>query len=353
MMRLICKSRTYQLSLATNKWNADDKINYSHAIARRLPAEVLYDAVTRVTGGHLEYSRASRQGTRAAELPDSGVELPSGFLTTFGRPAQRKRLRVRANQRPSARARHGLGQRADDRRRHRRHVERNRQARDQAKQMTRKLINELFLRILNRPATPEEIDACRKRLQGSRRRSHQARRSSSAVANSNLRCSGRSSSAPERRPSPGAGRTLGLRERADSQARRSREAKGGDHRQARRRSEDVRRDFPGQDRRLGESPVRGRPLAAARGNGVERDERIEAGQGNGSLRHRDRAQSERRRHGRRRDRPHRYHGRPSRGLDRLEAPQQGTRPRSRRQLRADRARARRSSLRPTPRRPLS
>ena len=31
VMRLICKSRTYQLSVETNKWNADDKINYSHA----------------------------------------------------------------------------------------------------------------------------------------------------------------------------------------------------------------------------------------------------------------------------------------------------------------------------------
>ena len=50
IMRLICKSRTYQLSVETNKWNADDKVNYSHAIARRLPAEVLLDAVYRVTG---------------------------------------------------------------------------------------------------------------------------------------------------------------------------------------------------------------------------------------------------------------------------------------------------------------
>ena len=41
VMQLICKSRTYQLSVATNQWNEDDKINYSHAIARRLPAEVL------------------------------------------------------------------------------------------------------------------------------------------------------------------------------------------------------------------------------------------------------------------------------------------------------------------------
>src|SRR6266850_555595 len=36
MMQMICKSRTYQLSIRPNKWNADDKLNYSHAIARRL-----------------------------------------------------------------------------------------------------------------------------------------------------------------------------------------------------------------------------------------------------------------------------------------------------------------------------
>ena len=87
MMRSICKSRTYQLSVETNKWNADDKVNYSHAIARRLPAEVLLDAVYRVTGSTSKFPGIA-PGTRAAALPDSGVELPSGFLTTFGRPAR-------------------------------------------------------------------------------------------------------------------------------------------------------------------------------------------------------------------------------------------------------------------------
>ena len=43
VVTLICMSRTYQLSVATHKWNEDDKTNYSHAVARRLPAEVLYD----------------------------------------------------------------------------------------------------------------------------------------------------------------------------------------------------------------------------------------------------------------------------------------------------------------------
>ena len=37
----------YQLSVKTNKWNDDDQINFSHASARRLPAETLLDASMR------------------------------------------------------------------------------------------------------------------------------------------------------------------------------------------------------------------------------------------------------------------------------------------------------------------
>ena len=84
MHRLICTSRTYQLSIATNEWNEDDRLNYSHAIPRRLPAEVLYDTLLRVTGSQGRLPG----GGRAASLPDSGVDLPTGFLATFGRPTR-------------------------------------------------------------------------------------------------------------------------------------------------------------------------------------------------------------------------------------------------------------------------
>ncbi len=84
ILRLICQSRTYQLSVSTNKWNEDDKINYSHAIARRLPAEVLYDSVLKVTGATTRLPG----GTGAQELPDSALDLPSGFLANLGRPAR-------------------------------------------------------------------------------------------------------------------------------------------------------------------------------------------------------------------------------------------------------------------------
>ncbi len=85
IMRLICKSRTYQLSVEANKWNEDDQINFSHARARRLPAEVLYDAIYRATGATSSFAGAAT-GSRAATLPDVGVELADGFLGNLGRP---------------------------------------------------------------------------------------------------------------------------------------------------------------------------------------------------------------------------------------------------------------------------
>jgi hypothetical protein len=85
MMRLICKSRTYQMSVATNQWNADDNVNYSHAIARRLPAEVLFDTIERATGSKSNLP-GLRAGARAAELLDSNVEVGGGFFELFGKP---------------------------------------------------------------------------------------------------------------------------------------------------------------------------------------------------------------------------------------------------------------------------
>ena len=55
LMNVICKSRTYQLSIVSNKWNEDDAINYSHAKARRLPAEVLYDSIYAVVGSQSKF----------------------------------------------------------------------------------------------------------------------------------------------------------------------------------------------------------------------------------------------------------------------------------------------------------
>ncbi|MFP6877839.1 MAG: DUF1549 domain-containing protein [Roseibacillus sp.] len=86
LMATICKSRTYQLSLATNKWNEDDEVNFSHAKARRLPAEVLFDTVYAVTGSTPRIPGV-QAGTRA-NMIDARQDLKSGLLANLGRPTR-------------------------------------------------------------------------------------------------------------------------------------------------------------------------------------------------------------------------------------------------------------------------
>lgn len=87
LMREICNSRTYQLSIRTNPYNEDDQINYSHAKARRLPAEVLFDAVYSVTGS-IPHIPGAEPGMRAAQLADAQLDTQSGFLANLGRPSR-------------------------------------------------------------------------------------------------------------------------------------------------------------------------------------------------------------------------------------------------------------------------
>jgi WD40 repeat protein len=157
IMKTICKSRVYQLSVAANRWNEDDKINYSHAIARRLPAEVLLDALYQATGSQSNFPGVAR-GTRAAELPDVGVELPTGFLSTFGRPARESACeceRVNTLQLGPVMSLVSGSTLADA------IADANNEiARLVAREPDdAKVVSELFLRILNRPATQKEIKA--------------------------------------------------------------------------------------------------------------------------------------------------------------------------------------------------
>ncbi|MDB5387899.1 MAG: hypothetical protein JWM11_3545 [Planctomycetaceae bacterium] len=82
-MRLIMNSRVYQLSSATNDNNRDDEQNFSHYAVKRLPAEVLLDAISSVTDVP-ETFPGRPPGTRAISLWDN--RLPSYFLEIFGRP---------------------------------------------------------------------------------------------------------------------------------------------------------------------------------------------------------------------------------------------------------------------------
>jgi len=84
LIRTIVLSRTYQLSITPNKWNEDDRINFSHAIPRRLTAEQMMDAVAIATGTKTRV-QGLPEGMRPEDAPDGMVE-GNDFLKLFGRP---------------------------------------------------------------------------------------------------------------------------------------------------------------------------------------------------------------------------------------------------------------------------
>jgi hypothetical protein len=97
LMRTIMNSATYQRSSKPAPENVTDDRFYSHYLVKRLPAEVILDAYSQVTGvptrfdkvvtgvegGTADY-KGYPPGTRALQLPDSLVA--SRFLDSFGRP---------------------------------------------------------------------------------------------------------------------------------------------------------------------------------------------------------------------------------------------------------------------------
>ncbi|HEY2932724.1 MAG TPA: DUF1553 domain-containing protein [Acidobacteriota bacterium] len=83
LIRTIMNSSTYQLTSVPNNTNKGDLKYYSHYIARRLPAEVILDALSQAAGVPEKF-KGHPPGRRALQLPDTQVE--SYFLDIFGRP---------------------------------------------------------------------------------------------------------------------------------------------------------------------------------------------------------------------------------------------------------------------------
>lgn len=100
LMRLILQSKTYQLSGIPNETNVDDEINYSRARPRRLDAEVLLDAITRVTDSDDPFKVHDYVGGGVEPADTLAIDLtaevsPSQFLDVFGRPPFREAVPVR------------------------------------------------------------------------------------------------------------------------------------------------------------------------------------------------------------------------------------------------------------------
>ena len=83
LISTIMNSAAYQLTAEANATNSNDNKYYSKYIVKRLPAEVLLDAMSQVTGVPTQFSNYPL-GVRALQLPDTQVK--SEFLSSFGRP---------------------------------------------------------------------------------------------------------------------------------------------------------------------------------------------------------------------------------------------------------------------------
>ncbi|HEX4611978.1 MAG TPA: DUF1549 domain-containing protein [Urbifossiella sp.] len=87
LIRTICRSRTYQLSSTPNEFNAEDKSSFARYYPRRLQAEVLFDAVGKLTNSPSAFPGLPGDRfapSRAIMLPDES--FTSYFLDVSGRP---------------------------------------------------------------------------------------------------------------------------------------------------------------------------------------------------------------------------------------------------------------------------
>lgn len=85
LIKSIVASRSYQLSARTNTLNANDAIYFSHSYTKLLPAEVLLDAISVLTGTSTSFDGLPK-GSRATQIADGKME--NAFLKTFGKPAR-------------------------------------------------------------------------------------------------------------------------------------------------------------------------------------------------------------------------------------------------------------------------
>jgi hypothetical protein len=152
-MRKILNSHTFQLSSTPSESNHTDNQSYSHYLVRRLPAEVMLDAICHVTGAPEKYA-GHPHGTRAIELWDN--QLPSYFLDTFGRSLRESPCECGSSGDPTiAQALHLLNARE---------IEQKLQAPDgrvtalsRSSLSNADLINEISLATIGRPPSSKEL----------------------------------------------------------------------------------------------------------------------------------------------------------------------------------------------------
>ncbi len=162
LYRAIANSTTYQLSPIPAGGGAEAEALFAHYPLRRLDAEVLIDALNRITGTAERYSSAIPEPftfipeeQRSIALPDGSIS--SSFLETFGRPARDTGLDSERSNRPSAAQRLFLLNSS--------HVQRKLEQGPALRALLgsgkkqREIIDEVYLSILSRPPTEAELAA--------------------------------------------------------------------------------------------------------------------------------------------------------------------------------------------------
>ncbi|GAA5494586.1 hypothetical protein Rhal01_00748 [Rubritalea halochordaticola] len=153
LVRDICTSRTYQLSTQVNDTNQSDTTNFSHAIPRRLRAEVLLDTISQVTNTPNKF-KGLPKGAKAVRIADGNTS--TYFLTTFGRATRQTVCSCEVKLEPNlSQALHLLnGESTNNRIRQGKII----QQQLDAKKTNQEIITHLYLTTLTREPTAKELN---------------------------------------------------------------------------------------------------------------------------------------------------------------------------------------------------
>ena len=160
LYRLILHSTTYQLSSIPRSDHPQAAVHFAHYHMRQLDAEVLIDALCQITGTTEEYSSMIPEpftfiprSYRSIALEDGSIT--SSFLEMFGRPPRDTGLISERNNQPTSAQRLHLLNSSHIRRK----IEQGEKIRAlvRASETPQEIASKLYLTILSRFPTPEEV----------------------------------------------------------------------------------------------------------------------------------------------------------------------------------------------------
>jgi len=152
-------SQTYQRTSLANESNETDKRNFSHAMVRRVRAEVLLDAISQVTNTPNKF-QGLPLGARAVQIADGAVS--NYFLTTFGRATRTTVCSCEVKMEPSlSQALHLMNGDAVHQ-----NIQRGRVVAEMVKEgrKDKEIVDELYLRCFGRMPNEKEWNAVTKAL---------------------------------------------------------------------------------------------------------------------------------------------------------------------------------------------